>query len=108
MQEVVITAVSPGDTPEEELLGECRLEVCPEATDMGLLEAEGIGVHPVSTEGHPRVGVPEPEDLMAEVSEAVAAVAPDVSEAPRPKGRGRSAELTVLSIPKGFPVRCFL
>ena len=29
------------------------------------------------------------------------------SEAPRPEGRGRSAELTALSTPKGFPERYF-
>jgi len=46
LQEVVITAVSPEDTLEGELPGECRLEVRPEATDMGLLEAVVSEVHP--------------------------------------------------------------
>jgi hypothetical protein len=68
----VITAVSPEDTLEEELPGECRPEVRPEATDMGLLEAEVTEAHLASAEGHRWSEVPEVEDLMVEVSGAVA------------------------------------
>ena len=103
----MITAVSPEDTLEGELPGERRPEVRLVTMDMGLLEAVVSEVHPASAEGHPWVGVPEAEDLMVEVSGAVAAEVHYVSEAPRLEGRGRSAGLTALSIPKGFPERCF-
>ena len=67
----MITAVSPEDTLEEELPGECRLEVRWEAMDMGLLAAEVTGAHPASAEGHRWVGVPEAEGRMVQASVAV-------------------------------------
>jgi hypothetical protein len=87
LQEVVITAVSPENTLEEELPGECRLEVRWEAMDMGLLAAEVTGAHPEQAEGHQWLEVPEVEDLMVEVSGAVAAEVHHVSEAPRLEGQ---------------------
>ena len=65
--EVVITAVSPEDTLEEEILGEGRREVRWETMDMGLLEAVVYEAHPAQAEGHPWLEVPEMEYLMAEV-----------------------------------------
>jgi hypothetical protein len=79
LQEVVITAVSPEDTLEEELLDVGHLEVRLETMDMGLLEAEVTGVHLPSAEGHRWSGGPEVEDLMVEVSGAVEAEVHHVS-----------------------------
>jgi hypothetical protein len=65
--EVVITAVSPEDTLEEEILGEGRREVRLEAMDTGLPEVAVSEAHPAQAEGHPWLEVPEMEYLMAEV-----------------------------------------
>lgn len=86
LQEVVITAVSPEDTLEEELPGECRPEVRLVTMDMGLLEAVVSEVHPASAEGHRWVGLPEAEDLMVEVSAVVMGEAPGVSVAEKEEG----------------------
>ena len=75
--------------------------------DMALLGAAVTEAHPAQAEGHPWSEVPEVEGRTVQASGAVAAEAPYVSEAPRHEGRGRSAELTALSTPKGFPERFF-